>query len=118
MISLGASFSKPTKESAPHIQWFPSKDSNAHHDLTLRPEWGFGPQVYLYFAVKDTGRGLDEEEKTKLFHRFSQASPRTHVCTPQGGWDLGMLTLPRFNMEDQALACSSRGSSRNYRAAK
>jgi len=49
-------------------------------DLTLRPEWGTGPPVYIYFAVRDTGRGLDEEEKTRLFHRFSQASPRTHVC--------------------------------------
>jgi len=83
MVSLGASLSKPPKESAPHIQWFPSKDSNSHNDLTLAPDWGFGPQVYLYFAVKDTGRGLDEEEKTKLFHRFSQASPRTHVCASQ-----------------------------------
>ena len=79
MVSLGASLSKPPKEAAPHIQWFPSKNSHSHRDLTLAPDWGFGPQVYLYFAVKDTGRGLDEEEKTKLFHRFSQASPRTHV---------------------------------------
>ncbi|KAH8796996.1 hypothetical protein F5882DRAFT_458574 [Hyaloscypha sp. PMI_1271] len=89
MVSLGASLSKPPKESAPHIQWFPSKDSNSHNDLTLAPDWGFGPQVYLYFAVKDTGRGLDEEEKTKLFHRFSQASPRTHV--QYGGSGLGLF---------------------------
>jgi signal transduction histidine kinase len=88
MISLGASLSKSPKESAPHIQWFPSKNSNSHRDLTLAPDWGFGPHVYLYFAVKDTGRGLSEEEKTKLFHRFSQASPRTHACTPLGRWNL------------------------------
>lgn len=50
--------------------------------MTLAPEWGNGEQIYLYFAVKDTGRGLDEEEKTRLFHRFSQASPRTHVELP------------------------------------
>jgi K+-sensing histidine kinase KdpD len=35
--------------------------------------------VHLYFAIKDTGKGLSEDEKTRLFHRFSQASPRTHV---------------------------------------
>lgn len=53
--------------------------SNEFEDLTLAPEWGTGEHVYLYFAVQDTGRGLDEDEKTRLFHRFSQASPRTHV---------------------------------------
>jgi hypothetical protein len=112
MVSLGASLSKPPKESAPHIQWFPSKDSNAHHDLTLGPDWGFGPQVYLYFAVKDTGRGLSEEEKTKLFHRFSQASPRTHVCK------CDKLICHRFNMEGQALAYSFHESSQNSRVVK
>jgi signal transduction histidine kinase len=89
MVSLGASISRPPKESAPHIQWFPSKDSSSHHDLTLGADWGFGPQVYLYFAVKDTGRGLSEDEKTRLFHRFSQASPRTHV--QYGGSGLGLF---------------------------
>ena len=29
--------------------------------------------------MKDTGRGLSEDEKTRLFHRFSQANPKTHV---------------------------------------
>ena len=85
-MNLGVSVSKPPKDAAPSIRWFPSKDSNALQDLTLAPDWGTGQQVYLYFAVKDTGRGLSDDEKTRLFHRFSQASPRTHVSnddTPQ-----------------------------------
>jgi signal transduction histidine kinase len=55
----------------------------------LAPDWGTGQQVYLYFSVKDTGRGLSEDEKTRLFHRFSQASPRTHV--QYGGSGLGLF---------------------------
>lgn len=79
-MSLGASVNKPPKDHVPHIRWFPSKDSSAVQDLTLRRDWGTGQQVYLYFTVKDTGRGLSEQEKDRLFHRFSQASPKTHVC--------------------------------------
>ncbi len=88
-VILGASISKPPKDAEPDIQWFPSKDSNSLQDLTLAPDWGTGQQVYLYFAVKDTGRGLSEDEKTRLFHRFSQASPRTHV--QYGGSGLGLF---------------------------
>lgn len=58
-------------------QWFPSKESKP--DPTLKPDWGTGQQVYLAFAVKDTGRGLSGEEMAKLFNRFSQASVKTHV---------------------------------------
>lgn len=78
-VMLGASATKPPSDATSDIQWFPSKDSNDLQDLTLTPEWGTGEPIYLYFAVRDTGRGLDEDEKTRLFHRFSQASPRTHV---------------------------------------
>jgi signal transduction histidine kinase len=88
-VNLGASVSKPPKDAAPDVQWFPSKDTEEIQDLTLAPEWGTGEQVYLYFAVRDTGRGLDEDEKTRLFHRFSQASPRTHV--QYGGSGLGLF---------------------------
>ncbi len=78
-VGLGASVNRPPKDAVPNIRWFPSKDASSVQDLTLRPEWGNGQQVYLYFTVKDTGRGLSEQEKTRLFHRFSQASPKTHV---------------------------------------
>lgn len=38
-----------------------------------------GPETYyLWWTVSDTGRGIKTEEKTKLFSRFQQASPRTY----------------------------------------
>ncbi|KAK6613286.1 histidine kinase hhk13p [Botrytis cinerea] len=52
-------------------------------------EWGPGENLYLKFAVQDTGRGLDEKEVSILFQRFSQASPRTHV--QYGGSGLGLF---------------------------
>jgi len=53
-------------------------------------------ELYLLFAVKDTGRGLDEKEKTLLFQRFSQASPRTHV--QYGGSGLGLFSEYPFSL--------------------
>jgi signal transduction histidine kinase len=38
-----------------------------------------GEVFYLTFSVKDTGCGLSPEHKAKLFLRFSQATPKTHV---------------------------------------
>jgi len=94
IVNLGASITKPPKAVASDIQWFPSKDSNKMQDLTLAPEWGTGEQVYLYLAVQDTGRGLSDEEQLRLFHRFSQASPRTHV--QYGGSGLGECSHMNF----------------------
>jgi signal transduction histidine kinase len=59
------------------IQYVPQK--------ALRPnflnegEWGNGEIFYLHFTVRDTGCGLTPEHKDKLFLRFSQATPKTHV---------------------------------------
>ena len=53
------------------------------------PDWGDGQEIYLEFAVQDTGRGLNAEELKLLFQRFSQASPRTHV--QYGGSGLGLF---------------------------
>jgi CheY-like chemotaxis protein len=58
-------------------------------DVTSAVEWGNGEVVYLRFEVKDSGCGLKPEEKKKLFNRFSQASPRTHV--QYGGSGLGLF---------------------------
>ncbi|KAH8649611.1 hypothetical protein BGZ60DRAFT_196731 [Tricladium varicosporioides] len=88
-IYLSASVGRPPRDTLQDIQWFPSKDCQSKQDLTLSPEWGTGQPVYLYFAIRDTGRGLDEDEKSKLFHRFSQANPRTHV--QYGGSGLGLF---------------------------
>jgi CheY-like chemotaxis protein len=57
--------------------------------LSTPPREGRRQQLYLHFAVQDTGRGLTDEEKKLLFKRFSQASPRTHV--QYGGSGLGLF---------------------------
>lgn len=36
-------------------------------------------EVFLTFTVRDTGKGMSEEEMSRLFDRFRQASPMTHV---------------------------------------
>ncbi|KAL8750928.1 MAG: hypothetical protein Q9199_006759 [Rusavskia elegans] len=89
IVTIGGSEEKPPFIAGKKIDWFPSKSSSAKRDLTLDSEWGKGQQVFLSFAVRDTGRGLSEEEKKKLFQRFSQASPRTHV--EFGGSGLGLF---------------------------
>jgi hypothetical protein len=58
-------------------------------DQTVGPDWGEGEEIYLEFAVQDTGRGLSPEELGVLFQRFQQASPRTHV--QYGGSGLGLF---------------------------
>ena len=88
-VSLGASTVKPPKGEERRVEWFPTNASGSKKDPTVSTEWGDGEPVFLYFAVRDTGRGLDVEEKTRLFHRFSQASPRTHV--QYGGSGLGLF---------------------------
>jgi PAS domain S-box-containing protein len=58
-------------------------------DLASRENWGPGQLFYLHIDVKDTGCGLTAEEKTRLFERFAQASPRTHAH--YGGSGLGLF---------------------------
>ena len=67
-VSLGGSLVKPP---AVDLEWFPSRGAASKKDLTLDDEWGEGDSVFIYLAVKDTGRGLTSEEKTHLFHRFA-----------------------------------------------
>ncbi|KAK0118177.1 hypothetical protein ONS95_012482 [Cadophora gregata] len=87
IVSVGASKERPVGESS-DVSYFPSR-SKRKDLITEDAEWGTGDEIYLHFAVQDTGRGLDEKEKTLLFQRFSQASPRTHV--QYGGSGLGLF---------------------------
>jgi CheY-like chemotaxis protein len=50
---------------------------------------GSDDEIYLHFTVSDTGCGFDEEQKSRIFERFSQASPRTH--SKYGGSGLGLF---------------------------
>lgn len=44
---------------------------------------------HIWFTVHDTGRGMTPEEKSKIFSRFTQGSPRTY--SEYGGSGLGLF---------------------------
>lgn len=86
-VTLAASIDKFSANEKKIVSYFPSRSKRV--DLTHGSDWGDGQEVYIQFAVQDTGRGLNDEEKKLLFLRFSQASPRTHV--QYGGSGLGLF---------------------------
>jgi CheY-like chemotaxis protein len=88
VVSVGASKQRPGHGDS-DVSYFPSRSKGKDLTTVDETEWGSGQELYLLFAVQDTGRGLDEKEKTLLFQRFSQASPRTHV--QYGGSGLGLF---------------------------
>jgi PAS domain S-box-containing protein len=63
--------------------------------------------VYLLFEVQDTGQGLTESEMGSLFHRFVQASSKTHV--KYGGSGLGLFISRRLTeLQNGAIGVASR----------
>ncbi|KAF2157759.1 hypothetical protein K461DRAFT_236178 [Myriangium duriaei CBS 260.36] len=85
-VTMGVTSSKPSLDRLP-IDFVPSSD-RLGTDMN-NPEWGTGDMLYLYFIVEDTGCGLSPEEKSRIFSRFAQGSPRTH--TKYGGSGLGLF---------------------------
>ena len=87
IVSLAAYKGRPSQLPKKLVSFFPSRRKLG--DMISGPDWGDGEEVYIQFAVQDTGRGVTEDEKKLLFMRFSQASPRTHV--QYGGSGLGLF---------------------------
>lgn len=86
-VTIAASKQRPSEMEHPPVNYFQTRSKRT--DWATAPDWGDGEIVYVHFSVRDTGRGLNEEEKKMLFLRFSQASPRTHV--QYGGSGLGLF---------------------------
>jgi hypothetical protein len=62
----------------PGVEYVPQEA--VQKNFLTQAEWDHAGEIfYLNFTVKDTGCGLSPEHKAKLFLRFSQATPKTHV---------------------------------------
>ncbi|GAB7349504.1 hypothetical protein MBLNU459_g0212t2 [Dothideomycetes sp. NU459] len=91
-IDLIASETKPTADGCPVTLIEPRSrhsDTRPSSPTSSLPEITSAEDIYLSFVVKDTGCGLTESEMGFLFHRFSQASPKTYQ--QYGGSGLGLF---------------------------
>ncbi|PVI04962.1 hypothetical protein DM02DRAFT_517556, partial [Periconia macrospinosa] len=89
-VILSASKEEPC--SAPGNIQFGTKLTK--EDPRLIEDWKLGSTLYLQFSVADSGRGLSEHERSTLFGRYDQASPRTHIKYDDSG--LGLLISRRL----------------------
>lgn len=86
-VTISACRDRPSQRNDAPVKYFSTRRKDKA--MIDEKEWGDGERVFIHFAVRDTGRGLNPEEKKMLFLRFSQASPRTHV--QYGGSGLGLF---------------------------
>lgn len=85
-IRVGASKIRPSENVLPHIDFVVAH--SLHDSVYDDPK--FEPQsFYLWFSVEDTGRGMSADEKSRIFARFTQGSPRTE--SEYGGSGLGLF---------------------------
>jgi signal transduction histidine kinase/CheY-like chemotaxis protein len=85
-VTIGASWCRPPK-CWQEITF--SDDERDKVEITDNPEWGNGRKAFLWLKVQDSGCGMTMDEQKKLFARFSQTTPRTHV--KYGGSGLGLF---------------------------
>ncbi|KAI0189500.1 hypothetical protein EV127DRAFT_103935 [Xylaria flabelliformis] len=93
-IKVSAHKKRPTSDALCGIEYVP------HHYCAKTPTSG-SPEIdinaitnpesdiFLSFSVTDTGIGLTDSQKTHLFNRFAQASPKTYA--EYGGSGLGLF---------------------------
>lgn len=72
----------------PEVVFFVNDQDVPRLDATQRPEWGPGEPLFIMVAVTDSGIGIGDEDQTKLFERFKQATPKTNEI--YGGSGLGL----------------------------
>ncbi|KAL5113421.1 hypothetical protein ACEQ8H_008689 [Pleosporales sp. CAS-2024a] len=81
-------------------------DDQMRVNILEEPGWGNGTKAYLWIKVRDTGCGMSDEEQKKLFSRFTQATPRTHVT--YGGSGLGLfISKTLASLQGGAIGVSS-----------
>lgn len=85
-VFLSASLRQPSSGHE-NLAYIPRRSSRSEH--THSDDGGQGEDIFLQLAVEDTGKGLSEDEMKLLFHRFSQASPKTYG--EYGGSGLGLF---------------------------
>lgn len=73
-IRMGASRERPSEQEL-HVDFALSLSMrDSVYDM---PEFADNA-FYVWFTVHDTGRGMTAEEKSKIFSRFTQGSPKTY----------------------------------------
>lgn len=70
-VTVGAADSGPPPN-LNGLQWSPKQGKPTYYQCS-------DDEVFLTFAVRDTGAGMSMEGMSRLFNRFTQASPMTHV---------------------------------------
>lgn len=106
-IYLCVSKERPPSDEGGNVVFITQR--SARPEPTFGTQWDGGPVVFLQFNIKDTGKGLTEEEMNTLFHRFSQASPKTYG--QYGGSGLGLfISRELTEMQGGQIGVSSKGT--------
>jgi CheY-like chemotaxis protein len=107
LVEFGGSWIRPPDvwESIPF-----RTDDQLRVNILEEAGWGNGTKAYLWIKVQDTGCGMTEDEQEKLFSRFTQATPRTHV--QYGGSGLGLfISKTLATLQGGAIGVSSEKNS-------
>lgn len=87
-VVYGASFAYPPVLDTPYSMNWVDGEAELHTNIALPTLGKDEERMYLYFCVSDSGPGMTDDEMSRLFKRFSQASSRTHI--QYGGSGIGL----------------------------